>query len=298
MKYVVTGGAGFVGNNIVRELIKNHHDVIVVDNLHSGKKSNLLDISDRIKFFELDIRNYNKLREICKKSDGIFHEAALTVVQESFVKKKEYEDVNINGTENILKIAKEFDIKVVFASSSSVYGDSKIIPIKENGEKNPINPYGNTKLQAEILAKKYSELGVRVIGLRYFNIFGKGQTISYAGVITKFLKNIKDNESLKIFGTGEQTRDFVHVSDIAIANLYAMNSESKFGFYNIGTGISTSINELAKIMITISKKNLEINHVKELKGDVKDSVANTSLAEAELKWKANIELNVGLKDLI
>ena len=295
MKYVVIGGAGFIGNNIVRRLIENNHSVIVIDDLHSGKKSSLSDVLDKIEFYEIDIREYEKLREICKNSDGIFHEAALTVVQESFTKKDEYYDVNVKGTENIFKIAKEFDIKVVFASSSSVYGDSEITPIKENAVKKPINPYGDTKLQAEILAEKYAELGVKVIGLRYFNIYGKGQTISYAGVITKFLQNIKDNESLKIFGDGEQIRDFVHVEDIAIANILAMNSEIKFGFYNVGTGISTSINELAKIMIKISKKDLESNHLEELEGDVKKSVADVRLTKEELKWKVSIELQNGLR---
>lgn len=295
MKYVVIGGAGFIGNNIVKRLIENSHSVIVIDDLHSGKKSNLSDVLDKIEFYEIDIREYEKLREICKNSDGIFHEAALTVVQESFTKKDEYYDVNVKGTENIFKIAKEFDIKVVFASSSSVYGDSEITPIKENVVRKPINPYGDTKLQAEILAEKYAELGVKVIVLRYFNIYGKGQTISYAGVITKFLQNIKDNESLKIFGDGEQIRDFVHVEDIVIANILAMNSEIKFGFYNVGTGISTSINELAKIMIKISKKNLESNHLEELEGDVKKSVADVRLIKEELKWKVSIELQNGLR---
>ncbi len=292
---MVIGGAGFIGNNIVRRLIEKNHSVIVIDNLHSGKKSNLSDVLEKIEFYEIDMREYEKLREICKNVDGIFHEAALTVVQESFTKKDEYYDVNVEGTENIFKIAKEFNIKVVFASSSSVYGDSEITPIKENVVRKPMNPYGDTKLQAEILAEKYAELGVKVIGLRYFNIYGKGQTISYAGVITKFLQNIKDNESLKIFGDGEQIRDFVHVEDIVIANILAMNSEIKFGFYNVGTGISTSINELAKIMIKISKKDLESNHLEELEGDVKKSVADVRLTKEELKWKVSIELQNGLR---
>jgi len=292
---VVIGGAGFIGNNIVRRLIEKNHSVIVIDNLHSGKKSNLSDVLEKIEFYEIDMREYEKLREICKNVDGIFHEAALTVVQESFTKKDEYYDVNVKGTENVLKIAKEFDIKVVFASSSSVYGDSEISPIKENTEKKPINPYGDTKLQAEALAEKYNELGVKVIGLRYFNIYGKGQTMSYAGVITKFLQNIKDNKSLKIFGTGEQIRDFVHVEDVADANLLAMNSEVKFGFYNIGTGVSTSINQLAKIMIDICKQDLKLMHLEALDGDIKNSSADMMLTKEKLNWKARIKLQNGLE---
>ncbi len=295
MEYVVTGGAGFIGNNIVRRLVEHNHSVKVVDNLHSGKKNNLSDILDKIKFHQIDVREYNKLREICKNVNGIFHEAALTVVQDSFTKKDEYYDVNLKGTENILKIAKEFNIKVVFASSSSVYGNSEIIPIKENATTKPINPYGDTKLQAEFLAKKYTSLGVKVIGLRYFNIYGKGQTIAYAGVITKFLHNIKNKESLKIFGDGKQIRDFVHVEDVANANILAMNSDVNFGFYNIGTNIPTSINQLAKIMIDISKQDLKAKNVEALKGDVKNSLADTTLTKEKLNWKAKVELQNGLK---
>lgn len=295
MEYVVTGGAGFIGNNIVRRLVEHNHSVKVVDNLHSGKKNNLSDILDKIKFHQIDVREYNKLREICKNVNGIFHEAALTVVQDSFTKKDEYYDVNLKGTENILKIAKEFNIKVVFASSSSVYGNSEIIPIKENATTKPINPYGDTKLQAEFLAKKYTSLGVKVIGLRYFNIYGKGQTIAYAGVITKFLHNIKNKESLKIFGDGKQIRDFVHVEDVANANILAMNSDVNFGFYNIGTNIPTSINQLAKIMIDISKQDLKAKNVEALNGDVKISLADTTLTKEKLNWKAKVELQNGLK---
>ncbi len=295
MEYVVTGGAGFVGNNIVRRLIESNHSVKVIDNLHSGKKSNLSDIYDKIELIEIDVREYDKLRKICKNANGIFHEAALTVVQDSFTKKDEYHDVNVKGTENVLKIAKEFNIKVVFASSSSVYGNSEIIPIKENTVRNPINPYGDTKLQAELLAEKYANIGVKVIGLRYFNIYGKGQTISYAGVITKFLHNIKNKESLKIFGDGEQIRDFVHVEDVARANILAMDSNVNSGFYNIGTGISTSINQLAKIMIDISQQDLKANNVKALNGDVKNSLADMTLTNEKLNWKDKVELKKGLR---
>ena len=151
--------------------------------------------------------------------------------EQELQKKEEYFDVNVRGTENILKIAKKFGIKVVYASSSSIYGNSEKIPIIEESPRNPINPYGETKLQDEILAGKYSKDGTKVIGLRYFNIFGKGQTGSYAGVITKFMKNISKQEDLKIFGDGEQVRDFIHVTDIARANLTAMQSEIEFGFY-------------------------------------------------------------------
>ena len=159
MKFAVTGGAGFVGNNIVRLLVSKGYSVVVIDNLHTGKKENLDGIFEKIEFYQTDIRNYDEMEKILETVDGIFHEAALTIVQESFDKREEYFDVNVKGTENIFKIAKKFKKKVVYASSSSIYGDSKQIPIKENSDRNPINPYGQTKLDDEFLAEKYSDSG-------------------------------------------------------------------------------------------------------------------------------------------
>jgi len=298
MKFVVTGGAGFVGNNIVKLLVNEGHDVIVIDNLHTGKLKNLDGVLEKIKFYKIDIRNKNELEKVISNVDGIFHQAALTVVQESFTKQEEYFDVNVKGTENIFKIAKKYNIKVVFASSSSIYGDSKEIPIKENSPKNPINPYGETKLQDEILAEKYSNEKVKIIGLRYFNIFGKGQTISYAGVITKFLKNIELKKSLIIYGNGDQIRDFIHVKDIAKANFTIMKSSIEKGFFNIGTGESNSINELASIIIKISNHKEGISYLEPLNGDVKKSKADTSLTKKTFNWNYSINLEEGLRGLM
>jgi len=298
MKFAVTGGAGFVGNNIVKLLVSKGHNVVVIDNLHTGKKENLKEILEKIEFYNEDIRNLSKLESILKNVDGIFHEAALTIVQESFQKEEEYFDVNVKGTENIFKIAKKFKKKVVYASSSSIYGDTKEIPIKENFERKPINPYGQTKLEKEFLAEKYTKEGVSIIGLRYFNIFGKGQTGSYAGVITQFIRKLKENKSPIIFGDGSQIRDFIHVSDIAKANLSAMLSETNSGFFNIGTGIPVKIKDLAKIMIKIYEKDFEPIFQNALEGDVKKSQANTELAEKMINWKSEIELEEGLKEFV
>ena len=298
MKFAVTGGAGFVGNNIVKLLVSKGHDVVVIDNLHTGKKENLQEIIEEIEFHNVDIRDFSKLESILENVDGIFHEAALTIVQESFQKEKEYFDVNVKGTENIFKIAEKFKKKVVYASSSSIYGDTKEIPIKENFERKPINPYGQTKLEKEFLAEKYTKEGVSIIGLRYFNIFGKGQTGSYAGVITQFIRKLKENKSPIIFGDGSQIRDFIHVSDIAKANLSAMLSETNSGFFNIGTGIPVKIKDLAKIMIKIYEKDFEPIFQNALEGDVKKSQANTELAEKMINWKSEIELEEGLKEFV
>ena len=195
MKYVITGGAGFIGNNIAKLLIKKGHDVDIIDNLHTGRKENLKEIIDKINFYQIDIQKKNDLEKIIKNCDGIFHEAALTAVPESFEKPKEYHDVNVIGTKNIFEIAQKENIRAVYASSSSIYGDVKNTPIKENADRKPINPYGQTKLDDELLAEKLSKNNVSIIGLRYFNVYGIGQIGSYAGVITKFLENIKNQKS-------------------------------------------------------------------------------------------------------
>lgn len=292
VKFVVTGGAGFIGNNIVRQLLKQNHTPIVIDNMCRGKIERISSLD--VEFHKVDIRDFEQVRNVIKNSDGIFHEAALTDVQESFTKQQEYNDVNVKGTENIFKIAKEFDLKVVYASSSSIYGNPKKIPIVENSERNPINPYGETKLDDELLAEKYSKDNVSIIGLRYFNVYGEGQTGSYAGVITKFISRLKEKKSPIIFGSGTQLRDFIFVEDVALANIVAMQSNVKNGFFNIGTGITTSIQQLAKIMIDISGFKLEPQYEKALDGDVQSSQADTSLTESTLQWKYSIELKEGL----
>ena len=294
MNVVVTGGAGFIGSYLVKQLVKSNQNVTVIDSLVRGNLSNLSSVIDKIKFHKIDIRDFDGLKEILKQADGVFHEAALTDVQESFTKQKEYHDVNVVGTENIFRLANEFGFKVVYASSSSIYGNPKIIPINEKSEQNPINPYGQTKLEDEFLVEKYTKLGVSVIGLRYFNVYGKGQNGSYAGVITKFINNLKERKSPIIFGNGTQLRDFIFVEDVVLANIAAMRSNVKNGFFNVGTGIATSIQQLAKIMIELSGLKLEPKYEKALNGDVQFSQADISLTESMLKWKYSVELKEGL----
>ena len=298
MKYVITGGAGFIGSNIAKLLLKEGHQIIIIDNLHTGNLSRLENIKDEIIFHKIDIRDYEKMKDVITGINGIFHQAALTVVSESFLNPEEYFDVNVNGTKNIFKIAKELDVKVVYASSSSVYGDVKNVPIKENDDKNPINPYGKTKLEKEHLAGKKWEEGVKIIGLRYFNVYGKGQTGTYAGVITQFMKKLSNNLSPIIHGKGNQIRDFISVEDVAKANLMAMESNTNQGFFNIGTGKSISILELAKMMIKISSKNLSPNFDEEQEGDIEKSQADTSSSKEKIDWNYSIELADGLKKLM
>ncbi len=297
MNFAVTGGAGFIGSHIVKYLISQGNSVTVIDNLLRGKMENLEDVKDKIEFLKMSILNFDELRNALKNTDGVFHQAALTSVPESFTKEDEYRRVNIDGTENIFKIAKEFDIKVVYASSSSVYGNPKKIPIFEDFERKPINPYGVTKIEDEFLAEKYNKSGVKIIGLRYFNVYGKGQTLDYAGVITKFLENIMIDKPPIIFGDGSQIRDFIFVQDVAEANFVSMNSSVTHGFFNIGTGIRISISELANLMIKLSEKNLKPEFDVLPEGDVNESQADISLSKKLLSWKPETSLEDGLLTL-
>ena len=295
MKFVITGGAGFIGSHIAKHLINKNHKVTIADNFSRGRLENLSEFKEKIEFQKIDILDLDSLKKIISDSDGIFHQAALTSVPESFIQKEKYHNVNVVGTENIFKLAKEFEKKVVYASSSSVYGNTTSIPITENFDKNPINPYGLTKLDDEKLAKKYHNMGVSIIGLRYFNVYGVGQTNDYAGVITKFFDQTKSNQSPIVFGDGSHTRDFVSVEDVAKANLLSMESETSFSFLNIGTGIPTSVSELAQLMINLSGKSLEIKYDELPQGDVKESLADVSLAKKLIDWSYDICLKDGLK---
>ena len=298
MHFAVTGGAGFVGSNLVKLLVEEGHKIIVIDNLHKGKKDNLASVINKIEFQKIDIRDYESMRKVLKNIDGVFHQAALTVVQDSFSRPEEYFDVNVRGTENVFKLATENKFKVVYASSSSVYGHKLETPITEDAEKKPINPYGETKLEAEHLVEKYSKLNTEIIGLRYFNIFGKGQTLEYAGVITKFLDRINEGKAPIIFGRGSQIRDFIHVSDIAKANLMAMNSNNSNLIVNIATGKAVSILELANMMINASGLKIEPTFAEALEGDIEKSHADISHAKKHFNWEPKIELQDWLTEIL
>ena len=295
MRYVVTGGSGFIGSYIVKRLLDENHDVIIFDNFSRGKMENLRQIEEKITIKHGDILDFELLTDSLSNVDGIFHEAALTSVPESFSNPEKYHNVNVNGTENIFKIALNLGIKVVYASSSSVYGNTSVVPISENFEKNPINPYGITKLNDEKLAQKYHELGASIIGMRYFNVYGIGQTLDYAGVITKFYDCINLNMSPVVFGNGLQIRDFISVEDVADANYQAMKSNFDFGFLNIGTGVATSILELAKLMIKLSKKDVEPIFGELPSGDVLKSQAETKFTKESIDWSYTTTLESGLK---
>ena len=298
MKYIVTGGAGFIGSNIVKKLVSRGDHVTVIDNLNTGKEENLATVKHKIIFLKDSILNLDLLEKQTQDIDGIFHQAALASVQDSFSKPDEYHNVNVNGTENILKLAKKKNFKVVYASSSSVYGNPEKIPIKESDSKNPINPYAETKLDKEKLAKKYSEMGVKVIGLRYFNVFGKGQSKEYAGVLKLFLEKIRDELPPKINGDGSQFRDFVFVEDVADANIMSMDSNINHEFFNVGTNTSITILDLAKTIIKSSGLDIKPIFGPSLKGDVQRGIANIDLIKDKIGWVPTVFLEKWIDEII
>lgn len=297
MKYAVIGGAGFIGNHLVRELLRLKHSITVIDSLTKDKKENLKDVLNIIEFLDIDIRDNSSLEKSLKFFDGVYHLASLENWQESFSKQTEYFEVNVEGTENILKLALKHGFKVIYASSLSVYGNPKRNPVSEDHEKNPITPYGITKLKAENLLENYAKLGVETIGLRYFNVYGKGKIGPNKGVIPDFLENIAKNEPLVIYGSGSQIRDFIFVGDVIKATCLAMESKMKSGFINIGSGIGTSISDLADLMISLSRKDLTTVSTPS-QHDEFDIWADISKAQNSLGWFPETTLKKDLQKIL
>ncbi len=283
------------------DFLLSHHEVTIYDNLSNSSKTDIESlIAKGAKFVNEDILDYEKLQKSCVGFDLIIHLAAKSDVADSKIHPEITNEINVTGTENVLKCCTENKIKkIIFASSAAVYDDSKL-PVNENAKTNPLSPYGKSKLVAEQKIKKISEkLGVDAISLRMFNVYGKGQNAQYAGVISKFIANISKDQPIQINDDGEQTRDFVSIFDIVIAFDCAIkNIEGKKGdVYNIGTGNSTSINELAKMILAIVKKKIEPIHKEKIPDEIKYSVADVTLAKNELGFIAKQKLQDGLINL-
>jgi nucleoside-diphosphate-sugar epimerase len=297
MKYLITGGAGFIGANLVKKLFSDGHEVVVVDNYAGGKRA------DRIfkgaKYIDEDVADYKKLNKICRDGfDGIFHLAALPRVSYSMEHPVETHQTNVNGTLNVLTAAKENKIKrVIFSSSAAVYGDQEKFPVDESLKPGPVSPYGLHKLIGEQYCSLFSLIyGVETVNLRYFNVYGPyfDPEGAYALVVGKFIDQRKRNQPLTICGDGEYFRDYVHVADVVSANLSAMTGSSvgRGEIINIGSGSSCSVNELAKI-IGGSTVNIAPRA-----GDPRKTEADISLAKKLLGWEPKVELEQGLKEMM
>ncbi len=303
-KVLVTGGVGFIGSHIVNNLLKldGIEKIIVLDNLSSGKIENLGQNlrNDRLKFIKGDIRSNSLVQRVVKDVDYIFHEAAIVNVEVSIRKPKEVNDVNVNGTLNLLhaSLGNKKLKRIVFASSCAVYGDPEKIPIDENCRTCPISPYGASKLAAELYMKVfYKVYGLPTVSLRYFNVFGPGQEANpYSGVISIFVYKALKGEPITIFGDGEQTRDFVYIDDIVKANLLAASNEKSLGeVFNIGSGTEITIKDLASKIIDISgREKIDIVYGPSRSGDIRRSLANIEKARRILGYepRTNIENNL------
>ena len=298
MNFAVTGGAGFIGSHIVKHLISDGHSVTVVDNLSRGSLSNLEDVHDRIDFVRMDIREYGRLKKTLYNIDGIFHLAALAYIPSSYEDEDKYRQVNVAGTENVFRMGLEHNIRIVYASSSTVYGNGRGTPIQEDSVRRPLNPYGMTKLEAELVAERYVKKGAQIISLRYFNVVGLGRRQAYSGVVPRFLARLKTGMSPIIYGDGSQIKDFVFVHDVVQANLAAMASSVRSGFFNIGSGRPTSIADLARLMIKISGRSLEPKYSDPRLGDAKMCVADISKADRLLDWRPRTVMEEGLLNLL
>ena len=298
MKVLVTGGAGFVGSHLTELLISKKHFPIIVDNLNSGLYSNIEKFvkSKKAKFIKCDIRNKKKVMEL-PKVDVIVHLAAIASVVESISNPIFVNEVNVNGTLNILEFCRKKKIKkLVFTSSAAIYGDYEK-NISETSPTIPTTVYGSTKLTGEQYCKIYSELfGINITALRPFNIYGPRQNDAYAGVISKFMDRLNENKLPIIFGDGKQTRDFIHVDDIARALYLALGyKKKKFDVFNLATGKSTSVNELAKIFISATKKSgLKPIHKKPISGVVIHSSTNPNKIKRDLHFTSKILLKDGI----
>jgi len=301
--YLITGAAGFIGSHIAEDLIKRGDEVMALDNLSAGFTENL---PEGVIFQNGSVLDTALLQKICAEYDikGIFHLAAVASVKKSIENPLFVHEINTTGTVNILEAARKYDIdKVVLSASAAAYGDDPSFPKTETMPPDPLSPYATSKIAAELYLKNYSDLyGMHNTGLRYFNVFGPRQDPNgeYAAVISRFAERITKHHPITIYGDGKQTRDFVFVKDVVQANLLAMDSTNSKSadLFNIGTGIQTSLNNLAEMMMTAAGTEVPIHYEPVREGDVRFSCADISKAQRILNYAPKYTLEEGLKRTI
>lgn len=293
---LVTGGAGFIGSHLTTTLVKNN-DVAVYDSLTTGHRTN---IPKNATLLEADITDDSALTQAVANVEIIFHEAALVSVNQSIETPRESHSTTATGTLNVLEAARKANTRVVLASSAAIYGHPESTPIDEAHPLNPTSPYGLDKLTADHYTRLYNDLySLDTVSLRYFNVYGPGQTGGdYAGVITIFIEQALSDDPITVHGDGEQTRDFIFVDDIVQANLLAAKTDHVGAAYNIGTGDSITIRELAEMIRDITDSDSEIVHTEPRDGDIKHSKANISKATEQLDFEPTVSLREGLEQTI
>ena len=299
-KVLVTGGAGFVGSNLVNQLVKEGAVVTVLDDLFTGRKENIAFLKE-IKFVEGSVTDYDLVAELVKKSEIVFNLAVRNIIVSTSSPLLDFQ-VNGGGTFNVLLAAKNYGVeRVVYTSSASVYGNPRYLPINEDDHLSTLNPYAASKLSGESYSSAfYESYGVPVVILRYSNVYGINQSPlnPYCGVISKFFDRIMNGQAPHIHGDGEQTRDFIHVNDISEAIKLTIKKKITNETFNIGSGTPTKINDLANLIIKLTNLNRKPIYTKPKPGDIKHSYADTSKAKRLLGFKPKINLKEGLKNLI
>jgi nucleoside-diphosphate-sugar epimerase len=300
MRYLVTGGAGFIGSNTVEELVRCGHDVVVLDNLSTGKESNLGEVRDEIEFIEGSITEPEKVRAACEGVELILHLAARTSVPRSMKDPVETNHVNVSGTLNVLSAARDAKVRrVVFSSSSSVYGDTPTLPKRESMTPAPISPYGVTKLMGEIYGQLFQRIyGIEFVALRYFNVFGPRQDPDspYSGVLSRFNAAFVESREPTIYGDGQQSRDFTFVANVVEANLLACTAQGASGrVFNIGTGTRYTLNQMLETLWRITGLSCNAKYAPPREGDILHSQADISEAREKLSYNPRVGFEDGLK---
>jgi nucleoside-diphosphate-sugar epimerase len=301
-RYLVTGGAGFIGSNIAARLVRDGNKVRVLDNLSTGKMDNLLSFMDKIEFIQGDIRYFNSVLEAMEDIDFVLHQAALPSVPRSVQIPIESNDTNTNGTLNVLYAAMKAGVKrVVYAASSSAYGESAVLPKVETMIPSPLSPYAVNKLTGEYYCTVFHRVyGLETVVLRYFNVFGPGQDPNsyYSAVIPKFIKALLEGKSPTIFGDGEQSRDFCFIENVVHANLLACLApkEAVGEVFNVACGERITLNELFHNLQTILGIAIPVRYAAPRSGDIKHSLADIRKAQKLLRYEVLVPVREGLKN--
>ncbi|MFL6277242.1 MAG: NAD-dependent epimerase/dehydratase family protein [Blastocatellia bacterium] len=299
-RIVVTGGAGFVGSNIVRRLLREGARVVVLDDFYTGTLENLPGDAADMEIVRGTVTDYELVRDVVQGAAIVFHEAARNIIVSTRNPREDYE-VNIGGTLNVLLAARETNVpRTVYASSASVYGNPRYLPINEDDATNMLSPYAVSKFAGENYCKAfYESYGLSVAAVRYSNVFGTQQRPDnpYCGVIAKFFESTMQNEAPRIHGDGEQTRDFTYIDDVVEATLMAgISSKAEGQVYNVGTGRETTINQLARIIIRITNAQVEPTYVDRRDIDnIRRRVVNIEKIRRELRWVPSVTIEEGLR---
>lgn len=302
-KYLVTGGAGFIGSHIAGELMRKGHSVRIIDNFSTGKRENISSFLDEIELVEADIREFKACREVVEGMDFVLHQAALTSVPLSIEDPLLTNEINITGTLNLLLASRDAKVqRLVFASSAAVYGEDPRLPKTEDMEGLPISPYALSKRVGEMYCRLFSQLyGLSTVCLRYFNIFGPRQDpfSQYASVIPNFIGKMLKDEKPAVFGDGEQSRDFLYVSNVVDANILASKARDVSGeVFNIAGGEKTTVNLLVEELNKALGKEIKPSYENPRPGDIKLSYADISKAKKMLKYEPTVAFSEGLNETV